>query len=202
MSISFTSPDDLWHGGFFELAIQLGPRSDERLSRAATALWNYPLIEGCFSRRDVELADQPRLSAIDAAQYQIQSGYHIYGIAHKLPDSLSLVCGSLSIREDESGIDWLDFYLPMGAVDPVYEGIYDSLITGLPSPTWLRLEAWFAELGRYLFAHVPFSLGLIGHEVSGMEDAANIAQNGIPDSRYCGYLWPEQDGLSFYPSTK
>jgi hypothetical protein len=202
MSISFTKPEYLWAGGFWELAVQLGPRSDERLRKAAEAIWAYPLIEGCYMDRDIDPEGQQRLSLSEAALTQLQSGFHIYGVAH-FPDNLRLVCGSISIREDESGIDWLDFYIPQGAVEATDElPMYDFTTGNYWPQTHQILETWLAELGRYLFAHVPFKLGLVGHEASGEDYAENIVRNGIPASRYYGYLWPEEHGLAFYPSTK
>jgi hypothetical protein len=38
---SFTAPD-AWTGGFYELVLRLGPRSDARLLDALRAIWAHP----------------------------------------------------------------------------------------------------------------------------------------------------------------
>ena len=45
--------EDGWLGGFYELAMELGRRSDERLRAAGEALWSHPALEGLYGERDV-----------------------------------------------------------------------------------------------------------------------------------------------------
>ena len=54
---AFTDPDN-WAGGFYELSLELGERSDERLDRALSVLWREAGIVGCYGERDREPADQ------------------------------------------------------------------------------------------------------------------------------------------------
>jgi len=50
--------DDAWFGGFYELAIEVGPRSDDRLGAALSTLWKYPNLRGCFLDRSREPSDR------------------------------------------------------------------------------------------------------------------------------------------------
>jgi hypothetical protein len=45
---------ETWLGGYYELAIELGSRSDERLLAALAAVWADPDLDGAYLSRDVE----------------------------------------------------------------------------------------------------------------------------------------------------
>ena len=47
---AFTDGEN-WNGGFYELAIELGPTDDDRLDRALVALWQEAGVEGCYGSR-------------------------------------------------------------------------------------------------------------------------------------------------------
>jgi hypothetical protein len=98
---------------FYELAIELGKRSDERLFEALKALWRNPSLQGCYLKNDVEPNEQKQV----LPSPEFLNRMHTYGLAG-LPDGSS-ACGSCIIREDD-GSDGLDFYLPMSALDKVY----------------------------------------------------------------------------------
>ncbi len=192
MTISFTH-EETWYGGFYELALELGAPSDERLLTALQALWAFLPLEGCYLDRHVEPSAQPRLTPSPA----LLQHTHLQGIA-QLPNSCRVACGTCVIRE-EDGSDWLDFYLPLGALS----GAYD--LGGYPFDDrrhdhWQRpVDAWLARLGYHVFAAIPFELGLIGMEVSGITSAAELAQAGIPDRREIGYLWRQRHTLTYAP---
>src|SRR5687767_12912870 len=57
----FTVPD-AWRGGYVELALELGPPSDDRMGAALAALWAHPTLDGPYAERDREPWDQPRLA--------------------------------------------------------------------------------------------------------------------------------------------
>jgi hypothetical protein len=114
------------------------------------------------------------------------------------------VCGVVAVRED-SGIDWLDFYLPLGAL-----GRADPRVGAYPYPfegesalahlAWRRpIDDWLADIGRQVYAHVDYSLGLIGHEVSGVSYGADLAE-GPPEQRRIGYLIPTNGELRYWPA--
>ena len=183
-----------WSGSFYELAIELGSPSDDRLRTALTRLWSHPSLDGCYLDRNQELDQQPRVSPL---HWDVAPGAHLLGLV-QLPNGQQVACGSIIVREDD-GPDWLDFYIPMVALMEVYgEGTYafDEDVSALRS--WQEpLDKYLAELGAYVFAEVPFALGLIGHEVSGDVYAEQIAREGIPSQRYIGYLWPSHNKISY-----
>jgi hypothetical protein len=189
--------DEVWLGGYYELAMEVGPRCDERLQAALSALWSHPNLEGCFRDRTREPSDQQRIAA---ALFDDGWGAHLLGIA-RLPNGCKVACGSCLVREANDGPDWLDFYLPMGSLATAYP------IGGFPidSPDE-RTQEWrqavddlLAGIGKWIAQSVSYRLGIIGFEVSGHVYAADIARKGIPDKRYIGYLWPREGKIAYYP---
>lgn len=98
----FTAPDT-WFGGFYELAIELGPRSDERLLAALTAVWSDPNLDGAYLDRCMEPWQQARQTVTTES---LQIG-HLQGLA-RLPNDVTVACGTCLIREDD-GPDWLQW---------------------------------------------------------------------------------------------
>ena len=98
---------DAWSGGFYQLALEFGPRSDDQLQAAVAALWQHPDLEGCNLNRYREPNELPRVSP-----EKIEDGSHLYGVA-RLPNGVRVACGRCPIREMDDGTNWLDFYLPM-----------------------------------------------------------------------------------------
>jgi len=198
LSELFTAADT-WDGGFYELAIELGPRSDERLRTALETIWQYDGLNGCYEDSQVEPSDQPRLMpSLETRQLGVAT----------LPNGRQSACGTLAVREDDftgrdDGTDWIVLFLPMGSLDSVYNvGAY-PFEDGKNSRTWREpLHDWLTQIAISVFSAVPFSLALIGHEVSGMTYAEEIHNTGMPAERWVGYLWREGERLVWYPPTK
>jgi hypothetical protein len=94
-----------WLGGFYELAICLGPPDDDRLSASLLYVWGAAGVRGCYERSaDRHLPVECNLQTLE------QHG-HLAGIV-RLPDGGEVVCGVTVVHEAE-GNDWLDFYLPL-----------------------------------------------------------------------------------------
>ena len=177
--------DDAWCGGFYEVALEFGPRSDDRLRSAIAALWQHPDLEGCFLDGTLEPSKQKRVSPASLDELS-----HLLGVA-RMPNGLRVACGSCTVRE-EDGPDWLDFYIPMGSLANVYPagGFPAGTEADWPGTWRSEVEDWLAEIGRSVGRAVAFRLGLIGFEVSGADYAAHVAAKGIPAQRFIGYLWP------------
>ncbi len=111
MTKLYFTKDDIWYGGFYELAIEVGSNSDEQISAVLQAIWTHPALEGCYLDRSKEPHEQQRVTS---AQAPLESGMHLQGLA-LLPNGHRIACGTCLIREDD-GSDWVDFYLPMGAL--------------------------------------------------------------------------------------
>jgi hypothetical protein len=183
--------DEAWIGGFHELALEVGPRSDDRLRAALEALWSHPDLDGCYLDRGREPSDQPR------KQPCLESGSHLLGVA-QLPNGSRVACGSCLIREVNDGPDWLDFYLPRGALWTAF-----PFKTEAEEADWeFEVDDWLAEVGLWIARSASFRLGLIGVEVSGEAYAADIAVQGIPANRFVGYLWPSGESVAYHRRTQ
>jgi hypothetical protein len=187
-----------WFGGFYELALEVGPRSNDRLQAALTALWSHPDLDGCYLDRGREPTDQTRVQP-DC----LESGSHLLGLA-RLPNGSRVSCGSCLIREVDDGLDWLDLYLPMGSLGTVYPvgGFPFGCPADWSGPWRYEVEDWLAELGLWVARSAALRMGLIGFEVSGQAYAADIARQGIPDERFVGYLWPSGGAMVYHPRTE
>ena len=196
MSKYFSEPDT-WLGGYYELAIELGHRSDERLLAALTAVWSESALDGVYLSRDSE----PNTQHKHPLTTELLEVTHLQGLA-RLPNGITIACGTCLIRLD-SGDDWLDLYLPMGALATAYPvGGYPFDSDTATNHVWRNLlDQWLAEIGRRVYDHVTFRLGLVGFEVAAEVCAHEIAQNGIPAEHYPGLLWPTSGKLSYHPST-
>ncbi|MBO0516572.1 hypothetical protein J0695_33090 [Streptomyces beijiangensis] len=192
--------DENWSGGFYELALEIGERSDELLQLGLSALWRVAAIDGCYGSRDSEPGEQDEVACTVSSLAEFG---HLQGTV-TLPSGRRVVCGCVAIREDD-GPDWLDFYLPVGALTRL-----DARIGGFPfgqdggatSLEWRSaLDSWLAAIGADIFQEVPFRLGLIGFEVAG-ETYAEQLNGYAPGERWEGYLLPAGGRLRFDPANR
>ena len=165
--------DENWHGGGYELAIEIGPRDDDRLDAAIRACWADALLQGCWAGRALRLSEPCLEPTLEAHE---RHG-HLHGIV-AIPGFGSTVCGSVTIREDESHIDWLDFYLPIGALSTV-DARADSLWNS-DSPVAYAfrkpIDDYLAGVAARVAGAAAFDLGLIGFEVSGTVYRSDLDQ--------------------------
>jgi hypothetical protein len=193
----FTDPN-AWLGGYYELAIELGPRSDERLLAALTAVWSDPDFDGVYLDRDAEPRQQTR-NAVTAESLRVD---RLQGLVRS-PNGVTIACGTCLIREDD-GPDWLVLYLPIGALATAYDvGGYPFEPSAETSRPWREiLDAWLAGIGVAVYNRVQYRLALVGFEVAGEAYADELMRSGIPKQRNMGYLWPDADTVTFYPCTE
>jgi hypothetical protein len=200
-AVSRLDDPDNWVGGYYELALELGPTDDERLEAAIRAVCSHTAAVGWYAlgeRRPV--AEEPLPCTLESISRHGQ----LRGIVN-LPSGEQVVCGLVVVREEGGSYepDWLDFYIPMGAL-----GRIDSRVGGYPfgddadSLQWRRpLDDWLAEIGRRVYENVRFRLGLVGMEVSGEMYAGELASE-VPATRVSGLLVPEGAEIRYYPATK
>lgn len=189
------SNSDAWSGGYFELALELGPRSDERLRTALCEVWRHPSLSGLYLKCDLEPEDQERVApeALDFNQ-------PAYGLAD-IPGIGRTCCLSIVIRE-ENGPDWLALGVPMGSLSEVAPvGAY-PFSDGSDLSWRLLMYDWLRQVAEAVFKSAPFRLGLIEHEVCCDAYAEDVRRDGLPEKRWFGYLLPENEGLLWYPPTE
>ncbi len=186
---------DNWHGGFYELAVEIGPTGDdEALDLALRVLWDAIRADGCYADRQKEPEQQQRLPA--TLETLLRHG-HLLGRVN-LPEGATVLCGALAVREEE-GSDWLDFYLPLGALCRADSRVdaYPFAEDDHPSLPWRRpIDTWLAEAAAQIYRAVPYRLGLIGFEVSGQTHASELASDP-PSPRGIGYLLPSGGALRY-----
>jgi hypothetical protein len=192
------STEQLWLGGFYELAIAYEHSSDIVLDKALQAIWDFPDLQGCYLRPDVEPSGQQRVAPTLGA---LEAGGHLRGIV-TVPNGKQVACGTFMVRE-EKGPTWLGFYMPMGALATAYDvGAYPFEQDG-SSQSWREpLERWLAAIGEFVFAKSPYRLGLVGFEVSGMVSVEDLVVSGVPEKRWIGYLCPRDSKLFWYPTNQ
>ena len=195
----FTKPD-VWNGGYFELAIEINPPSDSHLISVLRSIWQQPKLQGCYLDREVEPSGQKQINHEMLTLETPSLQTHLQGVA-TLPNDCKVACGTCFIREPD-GSDWLVFYLPMGSLVEAYDvGGYPFGPPDMLHKEWQEpLEKWLASMGESVYEVQPFSLGLIGFEVSGEAYADTISTEGIPEKRVIGYLWPSGSRVEHYPS--
>ncbi|MCX4539194.1 hypothetical protein [Streptomyces sp. NBC_01565] len=183
--------ESTWHGGFYELAIEVGPRDDARLQRALTAVWSAADVQGCYG--DMRRAPGQQESVGCTVESLTEFG-HVLGQV-RLPTGQIVACGCMTIREEgDDPVDWLDFYLPIGALDEA--GFDIERAQSYRSPV---LDDWLAAIGTAVFHAVDFHAAFIGFETSGCSDAATLGGE-LPESRRIGYLLPVAGELRYGPA--
>ncbi len=171
-----------WSGGYYELAMEVGSTDDARLQAVLSALWAAADVHGCFGRADREPEDQDPVPCTVASLTEFG---HLRGQV-RLPTGQLVVCGSVAIRGGDESSDWLDFYVPTGALEQAGLAYQD----GRPFFGSDVMDEWLAAIGTKTFESASFSLGIIGFEVSGCTDASTPAGD-LPRTRDMGYLLPQ-----------
>ncbi|MFE5513277.1 hypothetical protein ACFQ9J_22350 [Streptomyces sp. NPDC056529] len=188
-----TSPADFrdranWSGGYHELAMEVGSRDDARVQAVLSALRSAADVRGCFGRTDREPEEQ---GPVPCTVGSLAEFGHLHGRA-RLPTGHLVVCGCVAIRGGDDGSDRLDFYVPVGALERAGIAYWD----GRPFFGSDVLDDWLAAIGAETFKRAPFSLGVVGFEVSGRTGASTPAGR-LPRTRDIGYLLPQGDVLRY-----
>ena len=191
--------DDNWRGGFYELSIEIGETSDERLERTLGSLWRAAGIRGCYGSREREIDAQ---SVISCTVESLDRFGQLRGVVD-LPGGGRVVCGAVAVRED-AGADWLDFFLPMGALAGAERrvgGFPFGDDGGVASMVWRRpIDVWLAEVGGRVHTTVDYRLGVIGFEASGQVRSEQVGSVALMPE--FGYLLPQSGGIRYVPATR
>ncbi len=193
------TPREVWLNGFYLLIINLEERSDEHSRSALEAVQSYPLFDGWYLERDKEPQEQPRVKNAGG-----DLGNHRYGVL-TLPNGKKVPCGCF-IYHQEYEPDWLEFFIPLAALDKIYPTGSFPFGVSQGYTDWEReVDLSLFELARHIYSQVPFPAGLIGFEprVDDMEKIYYSGVSGIPpENMWNGYLWAGENGLEWRPPEK
>nr|WSZ12064.1 hypothetical protein OH837_01320 [Streptomyces canus] len=176
-----------WGDGY-ELAIEVGSTGDAELQTLLSALWSAAGVRGCFGHRDFEPDEQDEVPCTVAS---LSEYGHLLGQV-RLPTGQMAVCGCMAVRGGDESSDWLDFYVPTGALDKTGAVYWD----GQPHFRSAVIDDWLAGIAMETFKQAPFSLGVVGWMVSGGADASVLAGE-LPQERGMGYLLPRGGVLRY-----
>jgi hypothetical protein len=130
-----------WHGGFYELAIDLGPRDDTRLEKALVNLWRAAGATGPFA-----VSAGGACRSVDLSLASLHEHAHLRGVV-QAPLFGSVVAGMAAIEFD-SGDELLAFYLPMAALSRADARVGGYPFGGFAKPEWrVPVDAWVASIG-------------------------------------------------------
>jgi hypothetical protein len=216
VSTIFTT-EDAWHGSFYELLVELGPRADDRIVDSAARVFTHPALDGPYPARGPEPTQQQRVSP---AAIVADGGGSLFGVG-TLPTGDGVAVGVWTFRassdsdnsRDPAGTDWLGVYVPLGSLSDVWPevGPYPFLESddeALAHQAWQeRIEAWLVDIAQHLYAGVEFRLGVVGHEIESTGDDCrrwwSCSPDRLPPERWDGILLPESlNKLVWHPPTR
>ncbi|MEN6541539.1 hypothetical protein [Parvibaculum sp.] len=178
--------DEVGHGGYYEIVIELGSHSRDRLLAAFDALWTHT----------------------DLAPVEAKAGTLRRRGKARLPDGalVPALAFTETMRDQQGQTDYLIFALPMPALEKACSLVADMTPAGGLDPHWRRdLEAWLASLGRHVDESVSFQAAYIGFlpfPIGDVETAAHLFAGGVPAERCVAYLYRRDDALEFFPTTR
>ncbi|MFE3825778.1 hypothetical protein [Streptomyces sp. NPDC059092] len=184
---SFRDPTN-WSDSSYELGVEVGSTDDARVQAVLSALWSAADVRGCFAYDGREPHEQEPVPCTVASLAEYG---HLRGQV-RLPTGQLSVCGCVAIRGGDEGSDWVDFYVPLGVLDKADIPYGD----GRPFFRSAVMDDWLAGIGAEAFGRAPFSLGVIGWNVSGCADSATLAGR-LPERRDIGYLLPRAGVLHY-----
>lgn len=194
--MSVFTGEDVWAGGFYELALHYGQNSNDDLNNGLRSLWSLDCLEGCYLDRDREPDEQTRLEF----EPSLMEHGHLQGIA-SVPGGSRVACGTCVLHISDQA-DWIVFYCPMSALDRAYP-VGGFPFDGVDHEGWrVPLDLWLADIGRQVFERTPFLRGLIGFETDDSEHFDDDSTSNIPETRYCGLLVPQGGELNYFARTE
>jgi hypothetical protein len=183
---------DAWTGGYYELEVHL---SGTQLSSAVVALWEFSELRGCYSSSDREPALQDRVDSADIGHDE-----RTFGVA-TLRHLGAVACLSFTCLFDD-GKALLGLCLPLGSLGAVLP------VGGFPfgreaDRSWREVvDQWLVSLGRHIFRHVEFDLGVIGYEISETYTTSHPDVSAATHRRFDSFLVRRGGDLVLLPRTE
>lgn len=187
----------LWDGGRYGLAMELED-TDDQLDAALTALWDAGGVERCAVKTSAPPGawHDAALTADNLRRHGLLAG--VVG----LPKAKRCVCGVALDTGSHGRQRWLTFFVPVVALEFAERRSAAFSFRGGDSLLWRRpLDRWFAAVGERVYDVMPFRLGLIGREPTGLTTAARLRE-AAPPERWVGYLLPTEGALAYHPADR
>ncbi|MFF7449528.1 MULTISPECIES: hypothetical protein [unclassified Streptomyces] len=210
-----------WGEGLYELAVQVGSTDDAAVQAMLSALWAAAGAQECYGYGDREPEEQDPVPCTVASlkefgwlfgRVRLPSGRLVACTVMAVRDDTEGgegdgdggggrggrdgdgggdrdgVGGDGGGGRDDSGSDWVAFGVSPGTLERA--GVVFQEVPFIRSA---EADDWLAGIGIAAFREAPFSLGVIGWNVSGLTDAAEVGGT-LPEKRGMGYLLP-RDGV-------
>jgi hypothetical protein len=176
-------------GGFYDLQLELGPRSDTRVKEVMRFLWDLPGFRGPYEFRDRPPSEQ---LVWNNPGYTV--GVNYSGLT-TIPHRNSAACVALCYRVDSGDkcCDVFEFSLSMEALEGVYDvGSYPFGDTS-DSQKWRpELDSWYLSIAHQIHRHMSVLSGSIGFELP-------LLPREDEREPYNGYLTVEDGVLKWLP---
>ena len=149
-----------------------------RTEVALEALWQHPSLEGPYTYGEDEQPVEVPLAAYFTADFTEGHGYASFADANRIP---CVVTYEL----------WPDAPAKVLRV---------SLDAADAEPRLNEVDAWMAELGKWVWRSMPFKVGVVGDSF-----VSDWTSDGfwpeLPLRQSFGILWPDADGPIWFPPT-
>lgn len=149
-----------WTGGYYELSMEYHPSGDpKKLNDALDSLYKSDIFHGMWiEKSDYCMAPVPLPIHVEEDSVQLFSGLLSLTTDIQLPCVISIisVCG-------ES--DWLDISIPQAILEEKFP--YRYPLTKELNPWLSEVVELYAKLAETIFKSSPFTIAIIGEEVSG-----------------------------------
>jgi hypothetical protein len=169
-----------WHGSYYELAIEYCPvGDDQQLLKAVQAFSEIPCLTSLWFERTSFGGPPDMLQSLERF-----GGPTLYGLL-EVDQSQRIGC-LLKIIREQDGSDWLDFSIPTGMLELVFDVDYPLLVGNNP---WIpQVDQILLDIAEAVYQSSPFNLAIIGEEVSGFVTANKITPDYLERG---GYIVPQ-----------
>jgi hypothetical protein len=207
----FTHPRAWTGDGSHSLALCFSDPSPSRLRAARDALWSYPGLEGPWRRNDRE----PTAASRIASTWGLDHDKVLYGLAH-LPGTTGVAVAGSAVVDDHLAdhdcplcrevarhagppVGWLQLDLPFDGLGLHFPTGRYPVADGTSLAWRDEVDGWLRGLAEHVHREVPFAYAALG-----WMDGAHVARRPeeLPERRSVGQLFPEGDGLGWYPPTE
>ena len=106
---------EAWHAPFYELYLEFGGHSAQRLYAAVAALWAHPTLRGPYAQHDAPFSEQRPVEPAAGIDPTGDVPVHVYGTA-RLATGESVPCGSVAHIRPGLDDDGIILYFTAGAL--------------------------------------------------------------------------------------